>query len=113
MPEAPPAADSAVKPVSRAHQLQLAAVMVGATLLYVAHSLLRYRNFEAKGYDLGIFDQAVHQYSLFKAPIVPIKGVDFNLLGDHFHPIIALFAPLYWIWPDPRMLNFGMIEVGS
>ncbi len=111
MPEAPPAAGSAVKPVSRAHKLQLAAVMVGATVLYVAHSLLRHRNFEAKGYDLGIFDQAVHQYSLFKAPIVPIKGVDFNLLGDHFHPIIALFAPLYWIWPDPRMLNFGMITL--
>ncbi|MDN5879925.1 MAG: DUF2079 domain-containing protein, partial [Micrococcaceae bacterium] len=111
MPEAPPAAEPAVTPVSRAHKLQLAAVMVGATILYVAHSLLRYRNFEAKGYDLGIFDQAVHQYSLFKAPIVPIKGVDFNLLGDHFHPIIALFAPLYWIWPDPRMLNFGMIAL--
>lgn len=111
MPEAPPATDSAIHPVSRAQKLQLTAVMVGATILYVAHSLLRYRNFEAKGYDLGIFDQAVHQYSLFKAPIVPIKGVDFNLLGDHFHPIIALFAPLYWIWPDPRMLNFGMIAL--
>ncbi|WP_343900722.1 DUF2079 domain-containing protein [Arthrobacter rhombi] len=115
MPEAAPAAPSApenaVPPISRAHRLQLAAVMAAATVLYVAHSLLRYRNYEAKGYDLGIFDQAVRQYALFKAPIVPIKGVDFNLLGDHFHPIIALFAPLYWIWPDPRMLNFGMIAL--
>lgn len=112
MPEAAPTApEHALPPVSRAHKLQLAAVMLAATVLYVAHSLLRYRNYEAKGYDLGIFDQAVRQYALFKAPIVPVKGVDFNLLGDHFHPIIAAFAPLYWIWPDPRMLNLGMIAL--
>ncbi|MGG5751909.1 DUF2079 domain-containing protein [Zafaria sp. Z1313] len=94
---------------TRAQWIQLAAVMAAAAALYTAHSFLRFRNFEAKGYDLGIFDQAVRQYALFKAPIVPVKGVDFNLLGDHFHPVIALFAPLYWIWPDPRMLNLGMI----
>ncbi|WP_417220914.1 DUF2079 domain-containing protein [Arthrobacter sp.] len=115
MPDAPPAApdapENALPPIGRRHRLQLAAVMAAATVLYVAHSLLRYRNFESKGYDLGIFDQAVRQYALFKAPIVPVKGVDFNLLGDHFHPIIALFAPLYWIWPDPRMLDFGMIAL--
>ncbi|GAA4365356.1 DUF2079 domain-containing protein [Paeniglutamicibacter cryotolerans] len=95
--------------MTRAHKIHLALIMLGAGLLYLAHSLLRFRNFEAKGYDLGIFDQAVRQYALFKAPIVPIKGVDFNLLGDHFHPILATLAPLYWIWPDPRMLNVALI----
>ncbi len=83
--------------------------MTAASLLYLAHSLLRFRNFEAKGYDLGIFDQAVRQYALFEAPIVPVKGEDFHLLGDHFHPIIASLAPLYWIWDDPRVLNIAMI----
>ncbi len=83
--------------------------MAAAAALSLTHSLLRFRNFEAKGYDLGIFDQAVRQYSLFNAPIVPIKGEDFHLLGDHFHPIIALFAPLYWLWDDPRVLNVGMV----
>ncbi|MGJ9426157.1 DUF2079 domain-containing protein [Nesterenkonia halotolerans] len=97
--------------MSRPHRLQLAAVMMAAALLYLAHSALRFRNFEAKGYDLGIFDQAVRQYAMFKAPIVPIKGEDFHLLGDHFHPIIALLAPLYWIWDDPRMLNIAMIAL--
>src|SRR5205814_145594 len=28
----------------------------------------------------------------------------YNLLGDHFHPLIAVWAPLYWIWDDPRAL---------
>ncbi|MDI3330631.1 MAG: DUF2079 domain-containing protein [Micrococcus sp.] len=98
-----------VGPTTTAGQwLQLGAVMAAATLLYLVHSFLRFRNYEAKGYDLGIFDQAVRQYALFREPVVPIKGVDFNILGDHFHPILALLAPLYWIWDDPRMLNIAM-----
>lgn len=97
--------------MSRSHRLQLAAVISAAAVLYLAHSLLRYRNFEAKGYDLGIFDQAVRQYALGKPPVVPIKGEDFHLLGDHFHPIIATLAPLYWVWDDPRMLNLAMIAL--
>ncbi|GAA4779075.1 DUF2079 domain-containing protein [Citricoccus nitrophenolicus] len=93
---------------TRRQWLQLGAVMAAAVALYVVHSFLRFRNFEAKGYDLGIFDQAVRQYALFREPIVPIKGVDFNILGDHFHPILVLLAPLYWIWDDPRMLGIAM-----
>ncbi|WP_223881362.1 DUF2079 domain-containing protein [Nesterenkonia ebinurensis] len=91
------------------HWLTLATVMAAAAGLYLAHSLLRFGNFEARGYDLGIFDQAIRQYSRFNAPIVPIKGEDFHLLGDHFHPIIAVLAPLYWIWDDPRMINLALI----
>ncbi|MGL3807271.1 DUF2079 domain-containing protein [Paeniglutamicibacter sp. R2-26] len=89
-------------------KLHLGLAMALAGVLYVAHSFLKFRNYESRGYDLGIFDQAVRQYAMFKAPIVPIKGVDFNLLGDHFHPILALLAPLYWIWDDPRMLGIAL-----
>jgi uncharacterized membrane protein len=56
------------------------------------------------GYDLTIFSQAIHNYSEFKAPIVAVKGPHFNILGDHFHPILVVLAPLYWIWDDPRVL---------
>ena len=89
--------------------LQLGLVMTVAAGLYLVHSLLRFRNYEAKGYDLGIFDQAVRQYALFREPIVAVKGADFHILGDHFHPILAGLAPLYWIWDDPRVLNIAMI----
>lgn len=72
--------------------------------LYAVYSVSRYRQFLPAGYDLGIFDQAVRNYSQFQAPIVSLKGADFNLLGDHFHPILVLLAPLYWIWDDARVL---------
>ncbi len=68
------------------------------------YSLTRYSQFLTAGHDLGIFDQVVRAYSRFRAPIAPLKGDGFNILGDHFHPIVALLAPLYWIWDDPRML---------
>lgn len=94
--------------MTRPQKTHLGLIMGIAGVLYIAHAFLKFKNFESRGYDLGIFDQAVRQYSLFKAPIVPIKGVDFNLLGDHFHPILALLAPLYWIWDDPRMLGIAL-----
>ncbi len=84
------------------HPLTLVAAV--SFLGYGAYSVSRYRQFLAAGYDLGIFDQAVRAYSRFQAPLVPLKGEDFNVLGDHFHPIIALLAPLYWVWDDPRTL---------
>jgi uncharacterized membrane protein len=72
--------------------------------MYGVYSFSRYRQFLMAGYDLGIFDQAVRRYSEFKAPIVPLKGANYNILGDHFHPILVVLAPLYWVWSDPRTL---------
>lgn len=72
--------------------------------IYALYSLTRSAQLLTAGYDLGIFDQAVRAYSQFRPPLVPLKGDDFNLLGDHFHPILVVLAPLYWIWDDARML---------
>jgi hypothetical protein len=36
--------------------------------------------------------------------MVPLKGAGYNIFGDHFHPIIAVLAPLYWIWDNVGML---------
>ncbi|WP_254792779.1 DUF2079 domain-containing protein [Streptomyces sp. CC77] len=62
------------------------------------------------GFDLGIFDQAVRSYADFALPRSAIKNVHhefppgFSVLGDHFSPVLALLAPLYWVWDDPRTL---------
>lgn len=73
-------------------------------VVYAAYSLTRHARMLTAGYDLGIFDQAIRSYSEFQSPIVPLKAPGFNLLGDHFHPILSVLAPLYWVWPDARML---------
>ncbi|WP_308129927.1 DUF2079 domain-containing protein [Kitasatospora aureofaciens] len=65
------------------------------------------------GFDLGIFDQGVRGYAHFGLPVSSLKSYHhefppgFSLLGDHFSPVLALLAPLYWIWDDPRSLIIG------
>jgi uncharacterized membrane protein len=82
----------------------LTALCVAVFAIYTTYALARHATFRTTGYDLGIFDQAIRDYAHFRAPIVPLKGPGYNLLGDHFHPLIAVLAPLYWIWDDARML---------
>lgn len=77
---------------------------VAFAVVYVTFSVVRHARVETTGYDLGIFEQVVRTYSGFNAPIVPIKAPGFNILGDHFHPLLVLIAPFYLIWSDARTL---------
>lgn len=77
---------------------------LAAFVVYAAYALSRHRQFLTAGHDLGIFDQAVRAYSRFAEPLVPLKGSDFNILGDHFHPILLAVVPAYWAFDDPRTL---------
>lgn len=73
-------------------------------VLYATDSLVRHARFRT-GFDLTIFDQAVNRYAHFQVPDVLVKSQQpFNILGDHFHPILVLLAPFYRLWPDARML---------
>lgn len=74
-----------------------------AAVAYSTYSILRHVHYASAGNDLGIFDQAIWHYSRFEAPASSVRGVS-NLLGDHFHPILVVLAPLYWLWSDPRTL---------
>lgn len=78
------------------------ACAVGA--LYVVYSVAQWRALVVPSWDLGIFAEAVQAYSRFEAPIVPIKGPGYNLLGDHFHPILALLGPVYRLFPSALTL---------
>lgn len=78
------------------------ACAVGA--LYVFYSVAQWRALVAPSWDLGIFAEAVQAYSRFEAPVVPIKGPGYNLLGDHFHPILALLGPIFRLFPSALTL---------
>lgn len=78
------------------------ACAVGA--LYVCYSVAQWRALVASSWDLGIFTEAVQAYSRFEAPIVPIKGPGYNLLGDHFHPLLALLGPIFRLFPSALTL---------
>jgi hypothetical protein len=69
---------------------------------YGLYGLFRHWNF-GSAFDLAIFDQVVWHLSRFEPPGSSIRGFS-NFLGDHFFPVIALFAPFYWIRPGPPTL---------
>jgi uncharacterized membrane protein len=99
----------ASRPVRPRHRISLAVISVLSAGLSSAAALLQYYTFRAGTYDLVIFDQAVRSYSHFRLPVAIVKvhdgfGADFSVLGDHFSPILALLAPLYWLYSGPQTL---------
>ncbi|HUQ84966.1 MAG TPA: DUF2079 domain-containing protein [Candidatus Limnocylindrales bacterium] len=72
------------------------------SLLYSILSIVRHNNFQSGAFDLGIFDQAIWQYSRFLYPYNTIK--ERFILGDHLTLSLPLFAPLFYIWGDVRIL---------
>ncbi len=79
------------------------AVAVGAVVL-IAYSVGQWRSMYVPSWDLAIFSELAKAYAHADAPIVPIKGEGYNLLGDHFHPILVLLAPVWWVAPTPLSL---------
>ena len=77
---------------------------LGLFLIYAADSVSRYYRAAPGSYDLGIFTEAVRQYAHFHAPIVDILAPGFDLLGDHFHPILAVLGPFFLLFPSPVTL---------
>jgi uncharacterized membrane protein len=91
------------RPSRRRADLPILALIVA--LFGVGYSLVavfRHWRFETS-FDLAIFDQAVWHLSRFETPESTIRGFS-NIFGDHFHPIIAVFAPLYWVAPAAETL---------
>jgi uncharacterized membrane protein len=74
-------------------------IAAGVVAAYTVISVFRYLRRDPTSWDLGIFTEYVKQYAHLQAPIVDIKAAGFDLLGDHFHPIVALIAPLYRLFP--------------
>lgn len=72
------------------------------TGLYALLSLRRFARYEPTSWDNAIFEQALRGYASLNAPIVDIKGPGFNLLGDHFSPLLAVLAPFYAMAPSAR-----------
>ncbi|MER5636021.1 DUF2079 domain-containing protein [Kitasatospora sp. NPDC002227] len=103
----PPAA-----PAGRSRRRTLMLMLVCAGITF-ALGLQQWTAVQIGGFDLSIFDQGVRGYAHFGLPVSEVKSYHhefppgFSLLGDHFSPVLALLAPLYWLWNDPRTLMLG------
>ncbi len=90
--------------------VKVGALTAAAAFVYCLDSLILFRRFLASTFDLVIFDQGVRGYAHFQAPTSIARGVadgvgaHFLLLADHWSPVLALLAPLYWIHDSPATL---------
>lgn len=68
-------------------------------------SILRHRAFGSGRFDLGNMTQAVWSTAHGDVlSVTDVRGEQISRLGAHFDPILALLAPLWWLWPDPELL---------
>ena len=92
------------------HVVAVGALTALMAIGYSAFSLILNYTFQTSSYDLVIFDEAVRSYARFQPGISVIKGLhnnfgpNFSVLGDHWSPILAALAPLYWIYNSPETL---------
>lgn len=81
--------------------LLLLFVVVFATLTIRAH-----QSFNTNALDLAKFDQSIWNTS--RGNPYAITLAEDNVNDSHFSPALAIFAPLYWIWPDIRLLLIAL-----
>src|ERR1700722_5302811 len=79
-------------------------IALGVFAVYTTISLSRYFRLDPGSWDLGIFNEYVRQLAHLRAPVVDIHGAGFNLLGDHFQPIVGLIAPVFLLFPSAATL---------
>jgi uncharacterized membrane protein len=82
----------------------LALILVGTGLFYTVLAFALNAHLQTYGFDLGVYYEALRGYAHFGLPLVDLKGAHYDLLGDHFEPMVALLVPSYWIWPSPDVL---------
>jgi uncharacterized membrane protein len=76
---------------------------------YATVTLVRFATFVPVSYDNAIFEQAIKGYARPGAPIVPVKGLGYNILGDHFSPIDAVIAPVYRLVPSAQTVLLAQV----
>ena len=91
--------------------------MSAFTVLFGALAVLRHRAFGSGRFDLGNMTQAVWSTANGDfLSVTDVHGDQISRLGSHFDPILALLAPLWWVWPSPELLlvvQAGAVAAGA
>ncbi len=92
---------TAVKALQPSDWLALALLLL-YVLVFSTLTIRQHQSFNTNALDLGKFDQSIWNTAQGRPFQITISE---NLvIESHFSPSLALFAPLYWIWSDIRLL---------
>jgi uncharacterized membrane protein len=70
-----------------------------------ALAVLQQRAFTTGRFDVGNLTQAVWSTAHGRfLEVTDLQGDQISRLGAHFDPLVAIVAPLWWLWPNPSLL---------
>src|SRR3989338_1122537 len=84
------------------HYFIVLSIIAVFIFIYATISIISHNHFQTFAWDMGYFDQVIWKVNQGIFPSSTLSHV--NLLAGHFTPILFLYALLYFIWSDPRML---------
>ena len=79
------------------------AIAAAASVVYAVEAVMAHLRYEDESFDLAIAHHTIWQWSRFELPTNPIQGFA-SSLGDHFSPIYAVLAPVYWVLANATAL---------
>lgn len=88
------------------------AIYLFALIFVVLGSILwlhKHDAFQTRTYDFARFAQAI--WNVWHGDPLYTSISKNNILGNHFSPILVLYAPLLLIWPDERILLIAQVVV--
>src|ERR1700741_4493641 len=91
-------------------------ILIVFFFVFSSISIVNHYNFRTYALDLGIYNNALYDFSHFRGNDYSIMDHMFkNILSDHFSLIPFLVSPLYWIFDSYTVLVFqiGIILFGS
>lgn len=71
-------------------------------IVFVTLTTRQHQAFNTNALDLGKFDQSIWNTARGRPYAITIG--ENSVLQSHFSPSLALFAPLYWLWPNVNVL---------
>jgi len=78
------------------------ALFILFTVTFSTLTLLKHDGFGTRALDLAKFDQAIWNTAQGRPYRTTLSET--SAIQSHFSPALALYAPLFWIWPDVRLL---------
>ena len=70
-----------------------------------ALAVLQQRAYSTGRFDVGNLTQTVWSTAHGRfLEMTDVQGEQISRLGAHFDPLVALLAPLWWLWPSPELL---------
>ncbi|MCD6286364.1 MAG: DUF2079 domain-containing protein, partial [Anaerolineae bacterium] len=78
------------------------ALFILFTVTFSTLTILKHDGFGTRALDLAKFDQAIWSTAQGRPYRTTLSETSVN--QSHFSPALALYAPLFWIWPNVRLL---------